>query len=69
MTHADGGQLSMSVCRGFNTTKLNKEDDVRKGEMDIRERFIAFSSILEEGPPPPSPFPNTSKERSEDSRF
>lgn len=31
--------------------------------------FVTFSTILGKGPPPPSPFPNTSKDMSEDSKF
>ena len=59
----------MDICRGFNATKLNIEDNVKMANKNIGERFITFSSILGKGPPPPSPFPNTSREMSEDSRF
>ena len=60
----------MSICRGFNTTKLNKEDDYQEWlSKHWGEKLVTFSSILGEGPPPPSPFPKTSREMSEDSRF
>lgn len=59
----------MGVCYSFNATKLNKEGNVKEWLINIEEEFVTFSIILGKGPPPPSPFPNTSREMSEDSRF
>lgn len=69
VTHIDRWQFARMVGGRTNTPELNASDIKRPVLGNCATSMLTFSSIFASGPPPPSPFPNTSSEMSEDSRF
>ena len=67
VSHVHRRKLTVRVASGTDATELQKIEHMRrpKNHWDL----LTFSNILERGPPPPSPLPNTSNEMSDDSRF
>lgn len=66
-THVDRGKFAMGVGDCTNTTKLHHRIRKRSGKQALLR--LTFSNILARGPPPPSPFPKTNNDLSEDSKF
>lgn len=67
MTHTNWRKFTMGVGHSTNAAQLYPK--LKHDPSFSKCRLRTFSSIFGSGPPPPSPFPNTSKAVSEDSRF